>query len=75
MRQTRINVIRGRLIEKAHRLISEIIFNKTYFSLEETGLAFPCIPLKRSEWRDRCLDGHRKTGHAWTSENRPCEVA
>ena len=21
------------------------------------------------------LDGHRKTGHAWTSENRPCEVA
>ena len=53
MRQTRINVIRGRLIEKAHRLISEIIFNKTYFSLEETGLAFPCIPLKRSEWRDR----------------------
>ena len=23
----------------------------------------------------RGLDGHRKTGHAWTSENRPCEVA
>jgi DEAD/DEAH box helicase domain-containing protein len=53
MKQTRINVIRGRVIEAAHRLISEIIFNKTYFSLEETGLAYPCIPLKRSEWRER----------------------
>ena len=53
MRQIRINAIRVRLIEKAHRLISEIIFNKTYFSLEETGLAYACIPLKRSEWRDK----------------------
>ena len=53
MRQVRINTIRVRLIEKAHRLISEIIFNKTYFSLEETGLAYPCIPLRRSEWGDK----------------------
>jgi len=53
MKQTRINAIRGRLIEKAHRLISEITFNKTYFSLEETGLAYPCIPLRKVEWRER----------------------
>src|SRR5262249_54996535 len=47
------NAVRVRLVEKAHRLISEIIFNKTYFSLEETGLGYPCIPMKRNEGRHK----------------------
>jgi hypothetical protein len=31
--------------------------------------------IRSQRWDRVCLDGHRKTGHAWTSENRPCEVA
>ena len=35
---------RETLVEKAQRLVTEIVFSKTYFSLEETGLGYACVP-------------------------------
>ena len=32
------------MVRKAQRLVSEIVFNKTYFSLEETGLGYASLP-------------------------------
>jgi DEAD/DEAH box helicase domain-containing protein len=34
---------RRTVVRHALRLMSEVIFSKTYFSLEETGLGYPCI--------------------------------
>jgi DEAD/DEAH box helicase domain-containing protein len=42
--QFNVNTARHWLVSKAQRLVTEVIFNKTYFSLEETGLGYPCMP-------------------------------
>jgi DEAD/DEAH box helicase domain-containing protein len=42
--QSELNAARGRVVLESQRLVTETIFNKTYFSLEETGLAYPCVP-------------------------------
>lgn len=40
---TDFNAVRTALVKDMLRLVSEIIFSKTYFSLEETGLGYACI--------------------------------
>src|SRR5262249_41599538 len=40
-----IDNVRRELVDKSLEIISQTIFNKTYFSLEETGLGYPTIPL------------------------------
>jgi DEAD/DEAH box helicase domain-containing protein len=43
VQQSSLNTARKNLIRKSQELISEIVFNKTYFALEETGLGYPCV--------------------------------
>jgi DEAD/DEAH box helicase domain-containing protein len=41
----RLDEARQALVRAAHPLVAEVIFNKTYFSLEETGLAYPTLQI------------------------------
>ena len=41
--QSQFDDARKSLVDQAQDLITDVIFNKTYFSLEETGLGYPCI--------------------------------
>ncbi len=40
---------RTALVQEVERSVTEIIFSKTYFSLEETGLGYPCLALREGE--------------------------
>ncbi len=42
--QADLNAARLNLVRKAQPLVIGIIFSKTYFALEETGLGYPCVP-------------------------------
>lgn len=39
-----LNHARAQVITQVLPRITEVIFNKTYFSLEETGIGYPCLP-------------------------------
>jgi DEAD/DEAH box helicase domain-containing protein len=41
--QVNLNKARMALVERAHKRLSETLFSKTYFSLEETGLGYPAL--------------------------------
>ena len=41
--QDRLNIGRQSVIGDLQRLLTGVIFSKTYFALEETGLAYPCV--------------------------------
>jgi DEAD/DEAH box helicase domain-containing protein len=41
--QAKMDRAREDVVHRMLPLVSEILFNKTYFSLEETGLGYPCI--------------------------------
>lgn len=43
--QARVNQARIELVRQSQQLLSETIFSKTYFSLEETGLGYPTVAL------------------------------
>jgi hypothetical protein len=45
-RRNEIDDLRRDIVGEAQEAIASIIFSKTYFSLEETGLAYPCLPLR-----------------------------
>ncbi len=51
-RRNDIDEIRRDIIRKALENIAQTIFNKTYFALEETGLAYPSIPLSAASNAD-----------------------
>jgi len=38
--QPRLDDARKALVEEVQTLVGEVVFNKTYFSLEETGLGY-----------------------------------
>lgn len=38
------DVARQLLLQAMHRQISGVVFNRTFFALEETGLGYPCLP-------------------------------
>lgn len=44
--QPRLDEARQLLVQAAHPLVGEVVFNKTYFSLEETGLAYPTLRMR-----------------------------
>jgi DEAD/DEAH box helicase domain-containing protein len=41
--QGQLDVSRWTVVEEAQKLMTEIVFSKTYFALEETGLGYPCV--------------------------------
>src|SRR5262249_13516766 len=41
--QSQFDDARKTLVDDAQDLITDVIFNKTYFSLEETGLGYACV--------------------------------
>lgn len=44
--QNELNTARQELVRRLKPRICEIIFSKTYFSLEETGVGYPCVPTR-----------------------------
>lgn len=40
--QDKLNIARQMLVGEMQRLVTGVVFNKTYFALEETGIAYPC---------------------------------
>lgn len=44
--RARLSEARTQLVKGLHRQLTEVIFNKTYFSLEESGLAYPTVEAK-----------------------------
>lgn len=40
--QDKLNIARQTLVGSMQRLVTGVVFSKTYFALEETGLAYPC---------------------------------
>lgn len=42
--QKLLNLARTQLVEQMQKLVTEIIFSRTYFSLEEAGLGYICLP-------------------------------
>jgi hypothetical protein len=47
-----IDTVRREIVGEALEIISQTVFNKTYFALEETGLGYPTIPLSAVGIRD-----------------------
>lgn len=47
--QSQLDDHRKQLTSDARQLISEVVFSKTYFALEETGLGFPCVTRGQKE--------------------------
>jgi DEAD/DEAH box helicase domain-containing protein len=41
--QSHLDDARKRLVETAQRGVVEIVFHKSYFALEETGMGYPCV--------------------------------
>ena len=71
-KQININTARHGLISKAQRLVTEVVFNKTYFSLEETGLGYPCVPSQFQPDRRAVLDAFlRVLGDAYRLSDSP----
>ncbi len=70
--QKEINTARYSLVSKAQKLVCEVIFNKTYFSLEETGLGYPCVPSEFSLERKAVLNAFiRVIGDAYRLSDSP----
>jgi DEAD/DEAH box helicase domain-containing protein len=71
---------RKALVERAQRLVIEIIFSKTYFSLEETGLGYASIPRGTLDKRQHDVynaflrvlgDAYRFDDSPWSSDKLP----
>lgn len=43
--QSHYDEARRSLVREAQKLVTELIFSKTYFSLEATGLGYACVPM------------------------------
>jgi hypothetical protein len=70
--QIDLNTARHRLVSQAQKLICEVVFNKTYFSLEETGLGYPCVPDDFTPERKAVLDAFvRVLGDAYRLTDNP----
>jgi hypothetical protein len=44
--QQSLNRARLNMIREVHRIAPDVIFSKTYFALEETGIGYPCLPTR-----------------------------
>jgi Lhr-like helicase len=57
-------------------LVDEVLFSKTYFALEETGLGYPTLFARQDEYADRMdaylrvfADAYRVSGNKWVERN------
>lgn len=71
-----INNARNQVSEKQAPLLDDVLFARNYFALEETGLGYPCLTNKRSQYSDladaflRVLsDNYRVSGNRWVNRN------
>jgi hypothetical protein len=78
--QEHFDLARQQLVHQALPLLSETLFSKTYFSLEETGLGYPCLRLgtgTRAEnarwdaWVRVFGDTYRLQHDPWGEQRRP----
>src|SRR5437870_13877576 len=79
--QPRLDDARKALVEEVQTLVGEVVFNKTYFSLEETGLGYGVIRrpdgLSTEEYERlnaflRVLtDAYRVQGGRWNAQPKP----
>lgn len=71
-KQADVNQARTNLVRDMHRLVCEVIFNKTYFAMEETGLGYPCVPSTIDEAARPTLDAFlRVFGDDYRLHNNP----
>lgn len=75
--QSDLDDVRKQLVKAAQRRVVEIIFNKTYFALEETGLGYPCVPRGRGSEADfnRLNVFLRLLGDSYRFEDSPWGVS
>src|SRR5262249_13774382 len=64
---------RGALVKQSLKLVTEVLFSKNYFSLEETGLGYACPPLgqRSAEEHDRLSAFLRVFGDAYRFVDSP----
>jgi hypothetical protein len=79
-KQADVDAARRSLVQEMHKITCGVIFNKTYFALEETGLGYPCIPSgTRYELIKPRLDAfirvfgddYRLHNNPWSDDNDP----
>lgn len=75
-----VNLARENIVHAALPLVSETLFNKTYFSLEETGLGYPCLRLAGATreqnavwdaWLRVFTDAYRLAHDPWDQQRKP----
>lgn len=75
-----LDVARQHVVHAALPLVSETLFNKTYFSLEETGLGYPCLRLAGATreqnavwdaWLRVFADAYRLAHDPWDQQRAP----
>lgn len=75
-----IDAARQNIVHAALPLLSETLFNKTYFSLEETGLGYPCLRLVSATREQNALwdawlrvftDAYRLAHDPWDQQRPP----
>ncbi len=70
--QPDVDLARHELVRETQRQVCDVIFSKTYFSLEETGLGRPCVPGDIREDRRFVLDAFlRVLGDAYRLRENP----
>jgi Lhr-like helicase len=74
--QLAINNARNAIIADQRPLVDEVLFSKTYFALEETGLGYPSIVSRQNGGADRLdaylrvfSDAYRVRGNKWVELN------
>jgi len=71
-KQADINQARANLVREMHKLTCGVVFSKTYFALEETGLGYPCVSSTVEESIRPALDAFlRVFGDDYRLHNNP----
>jgi hypothetical protein len=72
--QRLVDPARDRVVRNVLRQVTDVVFSKRHFSLEETGLGYPCVPKNNDE---RSVDGRvldaflRVLGDAYRMRDNP----
>jgi len=74
--QDHLDAARRTMIQEVQRRATGVLFSKTYFALEETGLGYPCVPSDLDEGDQRLLnaflrvlsDAYRLADNPWVSD-------
>lgn len=72
--QDHLDAARRIMIYEAQRRVTGVLFSKTYFALEETGLGYPCVPGYMDEAEQQRLNAFlRVMGDAYRLGDNPWE--